>query len=194
VAAVKFSSESRAFLGPIPTYLHSLKKSSTRRIEKDRKLRYQSAAEIRTDLQRLWRDTEPAPAPVTTAKAESKPFTQSGHFRWLEVAGAAILTVALVVGGWLLHSRKEHALTDKDTIVLADFANTTGDRVFDDTLRQGLSIQLEQSPFLSLISDERIRQMLIAQRRTAKRLRNGESDPSPNPTFRSRRCPHARAS
>jgi Tfp pilus assembly protein PilF len=76
------------------------------------------------------------------------------------VAGAAILTVALVVGGWLLHSRKEHALTDKDTIVLADFVNTTGDRVFDDTLRQGLSIQLEQSPFLSLISDERIRQTL----------------------------------
>jgi predicted Zn-dependent protease len=129
-------------------------------LEKDRKLRYQSAAEIRTDLQRLRRDTEPAPAPVTTAKAESKPFTQSGHFRWLVVAGAAILTVALVVGGWLLHSRKEHALTDKDTIVLADFANTTADRVFDDTLRQGLSIQLEQSPFLSLISDERIRQTL----------------------------------
>jgi len=60
----------------------------------------------------------------------------------------------------LLHARKEHALTDKDTIVLADFANSTGDRVFDDTLRQGLSIQLEQSPFLSLISDERIRQTL----------------------------------
>jgi tetratricopeptide (TPR) repeat protein len=123
-------------------------------------LRYQSAAEIRTDLQRLRRDTEPAPAPVTTAKAESKPFTQSGHFRWLVVAGAAILTVALVLGGWLLHSRKEHALTDKDTIVLADFANTTGDPVFDDTLRQGLAVQLEQSPFLSLVSEDQIRQTL----------------------------------
>ena len=70
------------------------------------------------------------------------------------------MTVALVLGGRLLHSRNEHALTDKDTIVLADFANTSGDRVFDDTLRQGLSVQLEQSPFLKLISDERIRQTL----------------------------------
>jgi len=66
-------------------------------LEKDRKLRYQSAAEIRTDLQRLRRDTEPASAPVTTAKTVSKPFTQSGHFRWLVVASAAILTVALVL-------------------------------------------------------------------------------------------------
>jgi tetratricopeptide (TPR) repeat protein len=76
------------------------------------------------------------------------------------VAGAAILTVALVLGGWLLHSRKEHALTDKDTIVLADFTNTTGDSVFDETLRQGMAVQLEQSPFLSLISEERIHEVL----------------------------------
>jgi eukaryotic-like serine/threonine-protein kinase len=52
-----------------------------------------------------------------------------------------------VVGGWFLFARKAHALTDKDTIVLADFTNTTGDEVFDGTLRQGLSVQLEQSPF-----------------------------------------------
>ena len=59
-----------------------------------------------------------------------------------------------------LHSRKAHALTDKDTIVLADFTNTTGDPVFDGTLRQGLSVQLEQSPFLSIISDQQIQQTL----------------------------------
>ena len=59
---------------------------------------------------------------------------------------------------FLLHRKPK--LTDKDTIVLADFGNTTGDPVFDDTLRQGLAVQLEQSPFLSLISDERIQQML----------------------------------
>jgi eukaryotic-like serine/threonine-protein kinase len=52
------------------------------------------------------------------------------------------------------------ALTEKDTIVLADFTNSTGDTVFDGTLRQGLSVQLEQSPFLGLISDERIHQTL----------------------------------
>ena len=62
-------------------------------------------------------------------------------------------------GSWLFYSRR-HALTDKDTIVLADFTNTTGDPVFDGTLRQGLSVQLEQSPFLSLISDQRIQQTL----------------------------------
>ena len=75
-------------------------------------------------------------------------------------AGATILIIGLAVGGWLLFSRKVHALTDKDTVVLADFTNTTGDAVFDGTLRQGLSVQLEQSPFLSIISDQQIQQTL----------------------------------
>jgi eukaryotic-like serine/threonine-protein kinase len=60
----------------------------------------------------------------------------------------------------LFFSRKAHALTDKDTIVLADFTNTTGDTVFDGTLRQGLAVQLEQSPFLSIIPDQRVQQTL----------------------------------
>ncbi len=64
------------------------------------------------------------------------------------------------MGGWLFFSRKAHALTDKDTIVLADFTNTTGEAVFDGTLRQGLSVQLEQSPFLSIVSDQRVQQTL----------------------------------
>ena len=64
------------------------------------------------------------------------------------------------MGGWLFFSRKAHALTDKDTIVLADFANTTGDPVFDGTLRQGLAIQLEQSPFLKIMDDEQVQQDL----------------------------------
>jgi tetratricopeptide (TPR) repeat protein len=70
------------------------------------------------------------------------------------------VVAGLAVGGWLLFSRRAHALTDKDTIVLADFTNTTGDTVFDGTLRQGLSVQLEQSPFLSIISDQQIQQIL----------------------------------
>ena len=60
----------------------------------------------------------------------------------------------------LFYPHKVHALTDKDTIVLADFTNSTGDPVFDGTLRQGMMVQLEQSPFLSLVSDERIRKTL----------------------------------
>ena len=75
-------------------------------------------------------------------------------------AGATIVVAGLAVGGWLFFSRKAHALTDKDTIVLADFTNTTEDTVFDGTLRQGLSVQLEQSPFLSIVSDQQIQQTL----------------------------------
>jgi DNA-binding winged helix-turn-helix (wHTH) protein len=78
--------------------------------------------------------------------------------RWVVVA-AAVIAPALVLAGYL-HFRRAPKLTDKDTIVLADFANTTGDPVFDDTLRQGLVVQLEQSPFLNLISDDRIQQVL----------------------------------
>ena len=80
---------------------------------------------------------------------------------WM-VASAAVLIIGigLAVGGRMVFSRKVHALTDKDTIILADFANATGDPIFDGTLRQGLSVQLEQSPFLSIISDEKIQQTL----------------------------------
>jgi DNA-binding winged helix-turn-helix (wHTH) protein/tetratricopeptide (TPR) repeat protein len=80
--------------------------------------------------------------------------------RWGAVACAIVLTIGLVVGRKLFFSRKAHALTDKDTILIADFTNTTGDPVFDGTLRQGLTVQLEQSPFLSLVSNERIQKDL----------------------------------
>ena len=74
---------------------------------------------------------------------------------------AASLFLLLAAGGatWFLLSRKP-VLTEKDTVVLADFSNSTGDPVFDGTLRQGVAVQLEQSPFLSLISDARIEQTL----------------------------------
>jgi eukaryotic-like serine/threonine-protein kinase len=126
-------------------------------LEKDRKLRFQSAAEIRTDLQRLKRDSDSGRSAVTAGEAKSKPSRKS--IRWA-VTGVTILIFALAVGGWLFFSRKAHALTDKDTIVLADFDNKTGDAVFDDTLRRGLSVQLEQSPFLSIISDEQVQRTL----------------------------------
>ena len=71
----------------------------------------------------------------------------------------AAVVIAAVVAGWF-YTRRPAPLTDKDTIVLAEFTNTTGDVVFDDTLRQGLAVQLQQSPFLSLISEERIRKTL----------------------------------
>jgi DNA-binding winged helix-turn-helix (wHTH) protein/tetratricopeptide (TPR) repeat protein len=78
----------------------------------------------------------------------------------LWIAAAAVLLVMLAAGAWKLIVHRAPALTEKDTVVLADFTNSTGDPVFDGTLRQGLAVQLEQSPFLSLISDERIQQTL----------------------------------
>lgn len=126
-------------------------------LEKDRNLRYQSASELRTDLRRLRRDSESGRAAAAGA-AEEKPTRRS--IRPMRVACTAILVLILTVGGWLFFSRKASALTDKDTIVLADFVNATGDSVFDGTLRQGLSSQLEQSPFLNLLSDTRIAQTL----------------------------------
>jgi eukaryotic-like serine/threonine-protein kinase len=127
-------------------------------LEKDKKLRYQNAADIRTDLQRLKRDSDSGRAAAAAGEAGLKPPRKS--IPWAAVAGATILVIGLAVGGWLFFSRKAHALTEKDTIVLADFTNTTGDTVFDGTLRQGLSVQLEQSPFLSIISDQQIQQTL----------------------------------
>jgi tetratricopeptide (TPR) repeat protein len=76
---------------------------------------------------------------------------------------AALAALLLTAGGTFLWQQRTHAkpLTDKDMLVLADFANTTGDPVFDGTLRQGLAVQLEQSPFLSIIPDEKIQQTLV---------------------------------
>jgi DNA-binding winged helix-turn-helix (wHTH) protein/tetratricopeptide (TPR) repeat protein len=79
--------------------------------------------------------------------------------RWKAIVPAALTVLVLSVGGYFYFHRAPK-LTEKDTIVLADFANNTGDAVFDGTLRQGLSVQLEQSPFLSIVSDQQIRQTL----------------------------------
>ena len=129
-------------------------------LDKDRNLRYQSAAEIRSDLQRLRRDSGDDRTIAITAPVEQTHDVKPNRSHWPVVTGATILVFGLVAGGWFFFSHKTHALTDKDTIVLADFTNTTGDTVFDGALRQGLSVQLEQSPFLSIISDQQIQQTL----------------------------------
>jgi len=148
-------------------------------LEKDRNLRYQHASDIRTDLQRLKRDTDSGHTAVAIDTADpgtrviassqekkSESASQSvitGRPRrspWKVVVPVGALIVALIGGGLYWRSQKSAKLTDKDTIVLADFTNTTGDPVFDGALRQGLSVQLEQSAFLSLVSDEQIMQTL----------------------------------
>jgi len=85
----------------------------------------------------------------------------TGPRDWRVISLAAVGVLGLSVVGFIfLQSRRTSKLTEKDTIVLGDFTNTTGDPVFDGTLRQGLAVQLEQSPFLSIISEERIQQVL----------------------------------
>jgi DNA-binding winged helix-turn-helix (wHTH) protein/Tfp pilus assembly protein PilF len=82
---------------------------------------------------------------------------------WIAVAGGVVIVAfaALLAGGYFNSGASATKLTDKDTVVLAEFTNTTGDPVFDGTLRQGLSAQLEQSPFLNLLSDSRSAEILV---------------------------------
>jgi DNA-binding winged helix-turn-helix (wHTH) protein/tetratricopeptide (TPR) repeat protein len=80
--------------------------------------------------------------------------------RKIVVTAAVVVLAAGIVGGLIWRARQGRRLTEKDTIVLGDFANSTGDSLFDGTLREGLSVELEQSPFLNLASDEGIHQTL----------------------------------
>jgi serine/threonine protein kinase/tetratricopeptide (TPR) repeat protein len=144
----------RAPLPPLrlnPDLPPKLEDTINKALEKDRNLRYQHASDIRTDLQRLKRDTDTT-GPATSSMGESK----SGigkHLRVIVPGGLAAL--ALSVAGYF-YFQHTFRLTDKDTVVLADFANSTGDAVFDDTLQQALVVALRQSPFLNIISDEKI--------------------------------------
>jgi eukaryotic-like serine/threonine-protein kinase len=138
-----------------PEWPPELERIVNKALEKDRKLRYQSAADIRTDLRRLKRDSDSSRLPATTNVGTRASFGK----HWKVIVSAAIAVVALAAGSYF-YLHRTPKLTDKDTIVLADFTNTTGDSVFDGTLRQGLSVQLEQSPFLSLVSESGIQQGL----------------------------------
>ena len=158
-------------------------------VEKDAQLRYQTAADMHADLKRIQRHTESgrlvlpssevavrqdagvqaaAPARHATqaeqaagAGPESGATVRARSGAKIVAAAVGVVVIAgLGIAGWIYYPRKTQALSDKDTIVLADFTNTTGDTVFDGTLRQGLAVQLEQSPFLSIISDQQIQQTL----------------------------------
>src|SRR5262249_22762675 len=118
-------------------------------------------------------ELQPAWTPVTGKKGDANPTEAIGkkrRFTPQAVSGVALAAVAIAISGSWFFSGRPRPLTAKDTIVLADFTNATGDPVFDGALRQGLSIQLEQSPFLSIISDEQVQETLeqMSQKPDAK--------------------------
>jgi serine/threonine protein kinase/tetratricopeptide (TPR) repeat protein len=132
-------------------------------LNKDRNLRYPTAAAVRSDLQQLKRVSDSGQISSSGALAPAAMPNTAPSVRslgWKIPAGAAVLVALLASAGWLYNMRHAHALTQTDTILLADFINKTGDPIFDDTLRQGLAAQLQQSPFLSLVSEQRIQQTL----------------------------------
>src|SRR6266478_3479391 len=181
----------RAPVAPVrlnPDLPSRLEEIINKALEKDSNLRYQHAADMRADLQRLKRDTDsgrtaqqsvpmegvalsgaaPVPAPSRTSinqpakpcSAASAQVTKPFARGWKFLVPTTVLLAALVAGAFYWRSTKVHALTEKDTILLADFVNTTGDAVFDGTLKQALAIQLQQSPFLYITPEERIRKAL----------------------------------
>ncbi len=139
-----------------PAALHSKLSQELERIigkclEKEPENRYQSAKELAIDLRRL----------LTPSAAKVAEIPVVRRKLWKVLVPAALIVVAAAIGGTLyFNSQRAHALTDKDTIVLSDFTNMTGDAVFDGSLRQGLTVQLEQSPFLSLVPEQRVRETL----------------------------------
>jgi serine/threonine protein kinase/tetratricopeptide (TPR) repeat protein len=165
-------------------------------LEKDRELRYQHAADIRTDLKRLKRETESGRASATSVVEEDEApaaavvspegrqsssrssrqssgktrAVSSGHAmateqaasrRWRVLVPVALIMIALLIAGGLFYrSHKTRELTEKDSILLSDFTNTTGDPVFDSTLKKALAVSLGQSPYLNVVPDSKVQQTL----------------------------------
>ncbi len=148
-------------------------------LEKDRALRYQHASEVRADLQRLKRDTDIRLSEAASDQTAAETFTRSSTQDqkatsvqqpviaekrrippWKVLVPVAASVLILILGTIYSRSHRSVKLTDQDTIVLADFANTTGDAVFDDTLKKALEVDLQQSPYLNVLSEQKVRNTL----------------------------------
>ena len=134
-------------------------------LRKDPESRLQHIDDARIILEALREGLRSGGSGTPAGVEPTRTVSSAGHIggrirRHRKAAGFSLLALALAAAGLFFYSRRAPALTAKDTILLADFVNTTGDAVFDDALKQGLAAQLEQSPFLSILADERIRETL----------------------------------
>ncbi|MGO9262835.1 MAG: protein kinase domain-containing protein [Bryobacteraceae bacterium] len=148
---------------PLPAEIpHDLEKVITRCLRKDPAHRFQHMGDVKVELEELQEESDSGKRTAAQAPARPRP----RRFLWPTLAAAAVLVLA---AGSIFLWRRVHAapLTDKDMLVLSDFTNTTGDSVFDDTLKQGLSVQLEQSPFLNLVSERKVNDTLKLMGRSA---------------------------
>jgi eukaryotic-like serine/threonine-protein kinase len=160
-------------------------------IEKDRDLRYQHASDMRADLKRLKRETESSKSAVPAAvddepqsrassaaarlsssrsKAAQSAVISPASSRWkiiIPVAAVVVIAAVAAIFYFRPHAPATTPLTEKDTVVLTDFDNTTGDPVFDEALKQALAVDLEQSPFLNILSDRRMSETLQLMGRPA---------------------------
>jgi eukaryotic-like serine/threonine-protein kinase len=143
-------------------------------LEKKPEQRYQNAAEISADLKRLKREAE-STAIVDGAAVPGRAFHAQNLQVW-KLATSILLAAALVAGGFLYHSYRSRQipsshrlapLSERDTIVVADFDNRTSDTVFDDTLKTALSVALNQSPFLNVLSENKVAATLKLMSRPA---------------------------
>jgi eukaryotic-like serine/threonine-protein kinase len=166
-----------------PDVPEGLQRVIMRSLEKDRRMRFQTAADMLAELARIRRDATGATAgvPIGTASvAASLPSTMttpaiatagvaaaaptSGRSRWL-LLGAAVLVLTGIGGYFAWRSARPPVLSARDTVLIADFANSTGDPVFDDALKQAVAVQLQQTPFVTLLADLRVqRTMRLMQR------------------------------
>jgi tetratricopeptide (TPR) repeat protein len=141
-------------------------------LEKDRDRRYQTAADLRGDLKRLKRTGDSGAIAGATATMPLAPAVAAARrIGWPVLVPAALLIVAAAAGTFYYSSNRARAFNERDSVVLGDFANTTSEPVFDDTLREALDVQLRQSPFLSVLPEQRVQGTLrLMQRRPDEKI------------------------
>ena len=131
-------------------------------LEKDRELRYQTAADLRGDLKRLKRGTDS----MTTAAPAAPVAIGRRRMPWTGLAMAAVLVAAIAVA-LVVYAGRTRAFSERDLVVIADFVNTTSEPVFDGTLKEALDVQLRQSPYLSVLPEQRVQGTLRLMGRRA---------------------------